>query len=248
MLISVFQKKVRPAWIWLCILMLMNLIFMSFFITPDTRYVLATIPLLFIAIGSFFTILFRQIFYQFPHSPGYLIIGTLTFLLFASYLFIPNFGYRAGEKELFTLKKQISLNFRYQETPWHYLAAQHWTQVSLALQKDSKNIYVGTVLPAYYLELVSPSNRAYNTLPLVTTQEFFDEPAIQEDILHHESLLDRYQELIMEGNVVLVSPYYLSNLHEWEAAYAQFTTNFTLTKISNGCLDSCALYQLSAKK
>lgn len=201
-------------------------LFMSFFVTPDARYVSALIPLYSILIvigliGIYRTISLRYFF-------------ATVFLIFAIYLIFPAFSYRSGESQLAGMKKQIGLNYLHPENPWNYTAVVSMDAFS-ASQKAKKSIYIATFLPQFYVGMFAKN---FIALPVSTQQEFYSTA----DAAKIEQM---YEQAFATGTVYL-SNAYVGNLRDvWPAEFEKVKEKYHGELVYEGCLGTCNLYLLN---
>lgn len=187
----------------------------SSFYAQDARFIVFLIPMVLIFFGAFLSKM-PKVFY---------------ILFLVLYLLLP--GQIAGERNIITFKKQLSLNFKYAETPWNYNAVQVFNKY---FNKNSDEVYLGTVLPIFYVDYFSNGN--YKYLPITKNQDFFE----------NESFIkDRYFALLKNGNSVYISNAYLGNLELWKKDYNDLVENFEITLVKEECLGSCNIYKLNFK-
>ena len=142
--ILVMIKKVWSD-IWVVSIAVGVVIFMSFFITPDVRYVVMLLPI---------------IIYMAVKSVSFVSKGQK--LLLAIWLCL----YLGTNAKLVMLKQQVGLNFRHREVPWNYIAMDYYRGIA---EKDP-NSCVASFLPPYYFNLYWHKDLCY--LPINSNQEF----------------------------------------------------------------------------
>jgi len=204
------------------------IIFMSFFYYPDTRYIYVLYPLFIASIGLLLeTFKRKNILFLF------LILLTVIDLGFVS---IKN----DFEARAITLKKQIGLNFRHAEEPWNYLAVQNFNQYFS--QKSGKK-YLATFLPVFYVDYFKNDN--YEYLPISDKQEFPE----YINIMCPNGINDCYQKILLSGGEIYLSRYYLSNnIGEWGKILDEIDEKYVLTKVSEGCHNTCDIYRLENRE
>lgn len=233
-LVGIFAKEYRRTTLSLVGLIGSVLIFMSFFVYKDIRYIFAILPA-YIILSGFFVQKVAQ-----KTNKNYAIALMLVVIVLS--LFVKSQGYRENEAAVLSFKKQVGLNLRHREVPWNYEAVQIFN--SFSKNMDPEKTYIGTYLPPPYIDLFS--NKKYKTLPLSATQEFYwlDEPLVKNVI--GEDLVGQYKKLLRGGNSVYVTRYYQSNRPEqWPLQYDSLTSNFAVKKVYSGCLGACDIYQLA---
>ena len=234
---GLYKPKIRKTAVALFSIVLFTVIFMSFFVTQDLRYIIAVLPAYLLLSG--FT------FQEIARKTSKAISIVFMILIILSTLFLKNQGYKENEISLLTFKKQVGLNFRHREVPWNYEAVQIFNKFTQ--NSDPKKTYIATFLPAPFIEVYSNNN--YQILPISTWQEFYWlEPKLLQKVIG-SNLISRYKKLISEGNNVYITYYYQSNVpSQWPKQISELVSNFSTTKVYDGCLSSCDIYQLNNKE
>ena len=148
------------------------------------------------------------------------------------------------ERRATTLKRQALNNFRQNETPWNYLAVMSFNEY---FKQPDDNCYFGSILNAYFFEMLSNKNCHY--LPITGATDF---NLTREQLLNLDQsnalLRQQYVELVNQGKKVYVSPYYGSASGQWADHYQQLLKLFNIVEVNHGCLGSCNIYQLTKVK
>jgi len=210
--------------------------FMSFFYAQDARYILVILPLWLIFLG--FLVEFIQ-----KNINKYLGI-TFVFGLIVSLLLIKNFGYRENEAMTISFKKQISLNLKYKEDPWNYIAVTKFNK--FFEKKETKNSYLGTFLPPFFVNFYT--NNKYIYLPVIESQDFFPEKNGFLAQMKIKNINNYYRQLLKQNKKVYVSNYYAANLRNWQERFDSLKNDFQLILKQRGCFDVCNIYQLDLKE
>jgi hypothetical protein len=143
-----------------------------------------------------------------------------------------------------SLKKQISLNLKYKEEPWNYLAVLSFNR--FFERPQNKNSYLATFLPPFFVNFYSSKN--YQYLPLIESQDFFPGKGGFLEQMKIKIIDDYYRQLLKQNKKVFVSNYYAANLRSWQERFDQLGTNFKLVLKQQGCFDVCNIYQLQLKE
>jgi len=232
-----FIKKERKFISLQLILFIVSLVgFMSFFYAQDARYVLVILPLWLIFIGFLVEFVQRKVNKYFG--------GIFIFVLIVVLLFSKNFGYRENERMIVSLKKQLSLNLKYKEDPWNYIAVTQFNK--FFKNKKNEHSYLGTFLPPFFVNFYT--NNKYIYLPIIEGQDFFPEKSGFLKQMEIKNINSYYQKLLKENKKVYVSNYYGSNLKNWQEKFDSLKNEFKLTLKQQGCFDACNIYQLDLKK
>ena len=236
-LVGMYEKHSKKTTIHLLLFGLSGVIFMSFFYLRDIRYVLPLFPVMVLLAGMAFSYLKQR-------TSGKIFLPILLLLLM-TYLLVPQFGYIRGERLLISLKKQIGINFKHAEQPWNYNAVLVFNEYFDTSNTGIEKPYMATFLPPYFVNYFANGN--YNYLPISMNQEFFGEKKGSSQT-YTTSLANFYKDLLKDGKTIFISPYYQSNLRQWEADYARLTSEFTLELVHEGCFDTCNIYKVTPRE
>lgn len=208
------------------------ILFMSFFVTPDARYVLVIYPIILILGSIGLSILLKK--------KTRLLAITVGALLLV-YFFFPKLGYKDNESLLISIKKQVGLNFRHKEDPWYYLAVQQFNSYFKVV--NDKNAYLATVLPPFYIDFFS--NHTYRYLPLTHNQEFFNmNGELNKKMNIPESIPQYFRTLMKQNRRVYITNAYINNLSSWKKDYANIMSQFNTNLVKEGCMGACNIYEL----
>lgn len=232
-IVGIFKSKFRKTTLALLSIILFTIIFMSFFVTQDIRYIIAILPAYLLLLGF--------IFQEITRKTSKTISVVFMILIILSTLLFKNQGYKENEMSLLTFKKQVGLNLRHKEVPWNYEAVQIFNKFTQ--NSGYEKTYIATFLPAPFVEIYSNNN--YQILPISTWQEFYWlEPNLLKKVIG-DDIVARYKKLIQEGNSIYITYYYQSNVpSQWPKQISELISNFSINKVYDGCLSSCDIYQL----
>lgn len=222
LILGLFFVKLRFLNFSLLALLFSQILFLTTYNTFDYRYAYFAIPTLLIGCTESLIIVCKK----------WKILTIGVFILTCFY-FLTN---------VIRIKSQISLNLRYAETPWYYLAIKKLNSDFPKKTKGNelKPIVISSMLP-YYIDFYS--NRNYDLLPMDYSQDLIwyrDEVWGKND---YSNLISLYKNKIKEGQEVYLFTYYKGSRFTDD----EIKKNFKLKLISNGCLDSCNLYKLETK-
>jgi hypothetical protein len=142
------------------------------------------------------------------------------------------------------MKKQIGLNWRHAEVPWNYVAVKKFDEY---FDKSDGNDYMATLLNPFIIDIFGHHN--YHYLPLSVYQEFSVDVKNIMQYFYQGDLGDYYEGLLKQGNKVYYSDYYINNnLKYYGLSIEAVKKRFLITKVFDGCENSCNIYQLSLKK
>ena len=212
------------------------ILFMSVFYYVDARYIFMVYPILLIFLLFFFMEVKKRM-----SERAAIILAVVMVLV---YLLLPQFSLVENERMAISYKKQIGLNLKHAETPWHYIAVQNANEYFT--DTDPKTTYFATFMAPYFVNYYA--NGHYQYLPISTLFEFYlDKQNAHES--YYRSLPEYYSRLLKQGNKIYITSYWENNIREvWPQDYIELTNHFNLTKVKEGCLDSCSIYEITLKK
>ncbi len=218
--LSVKELRKIVASVFLCTISL--LVFMSFFVTPDARYISVLIPLYSCLIIIGFATLLKSLKYYLP------------VIILVLYLLVPAFSQQPPISELQLLKKQIGLNYLHPENPWNYNAVVEM-DAHIGAQKSEKPIYIATFLPQFYVAMFVKN---FIPLPITANQEFYSpDDEAQIELIHLKAFT---------AGTVYLSNAYAGNLSNvWPQEFEKMKEKYAGKLVYQGCLGSCNLYLLS---
>lgn len=236
-LISLLRKNFRKIAFTLLSLIILVVLFMSFFVVQDIRYIIAILPFYLIFMGFFIEEISLRT------NKNIAIIFMLIIISLSLFLKSQN---NKNEMAIITFKKQVGLNLRHREVPWNYESVAIFNQ--FFKNTDPKKTYIGTFLPPPFVDIYS--NKKYQTLPISSWQEFYWlEPSLLKKIIGGDDVLVRYKKLVSDGNNVYITHYYESNVpSQWPKMVNDLMSNFKVNKVYSGCLGACDIYQLINKE
>lgn len=223
------RKKTCLISIYLTILLLAEILFMSLFYAFDMRYVYHAIPTLVIGF-SLFLLLIKDFFLK---RKRYYLFFLLLVGILGLYVF----------QNTIRLKSQIMINLKYAETPWYYISVlklNNYFKQDLA----TKPIVISPMVP-YYIDYYSNGN--YELLPLSTEQEFRNSKKETWGEYDYSNLSNVYANLLRNGRDLYVSTYGLGNEAHLHATFDNLKTKFNLTTLYEDCYNQCNLYKLELK-
>ncbi|MCL4416436.1 MAG: hypothetical protein M1365_07045 [Actinobacteria bacterium] len=232
--IGILQTKFRFISIALLLFISSSIIFMSTFYSFDARYIYIAIPSVFIGFGLFLAYfadkigLHRRIIFNF-----------LIFTFIGVYL-VSNFT---------KIKNQISLNLRYAETPWNYVAVLRMNEYFTAekVVNNRKPILI-SALPPFLIDYYS--NKNYTILPLSYEQEF-REQEIRQTVWgsdDYSNLPKLYKKYLDAGYDVYVSRAGLGNEGYTNRDFNKIIEGFDTKLVLQGCYDQCNIYSVKLKE
>lgn len=228
---SIFCKKFRFLSLILLLSISTSVIFMSTFYTFDARYIYIAIPSLLIGLGLFLTALESKVFNR------KIFFYSSVFILICIYL-ISNFT---------RIKSQISLNLRYAETPWNYIAVlkmnEYFTSDKII---DGKKPVLISALPPFLIDYYTNGN--YTLLPLSYEQEFRRLKEIVWGSNDYSNLPKLYTKYLEEGYDVYVSRAGLGNEGYTNRDFNTIVKEFDTKLVLFGCYDQCNIYSVRLKE
>lgn len=228
---SIFFKKFRFLALTLLLSISTTVMFMSTFYTFDARYIYIVIPVLLIGLGLFLRglenkVLSREIFFN-----------SLVFIFICIYL-ITNF---------IRIKSQISLNLRYAETPWNYIAVLKMNEYfsSDKIIYGKKPVLI-SALPPFLIDYYSNGN--YTLLPLSYEQEFRGYKELVWGPNDYSNLPKLYTKYLNEGFNLYMSRAGLGNESYTNRDFDTIVREFNTQLVLPGCFEQCNIYRVKLKK
>jgi len=227
---SIFSKKYRFLSLVLLLSISAFIIFMSTFYSFDARYIYIAIPTLLIGLGLFLTGLENKIL-----KKG--IFLKILILIFICIYMLNNFT---------RIKSQISLNLRYSETSWNYIAVLKMNEYFTADKiKNNKKPVLISALPPFLIDYYSNGN--YTLLPLSSEQEFRGIKEIVWGPNDYSDLPKLYRKYLKEGFNVYVSRAGLGNESYTNRDFDNIVKVFNTQIVLPGCFDQCNIYRVKIK-
>ncbi len=229
---NIFRKQYRFACISLFVFVLTSVMFMSTFYTYDARYIYIVIPILIIGFGIFLISIENKLFKNRRFIINFLVLTVIAFYLGTNFM---------------RIKSQISLNLRYAETPWYYVAVlkmnEYFTKDKIV---DRKKPVLISALPPFLIDYYT--NKNYSLLPLSYEQEFRSMKELVWGPNDYSNLPKLYAKYLNEGYDLYVSRSGLGNEgytnRDFNAIVAEFDTNL----VQFGCFDQCNIYSVKLKQ
>lgn len=230
--VGVITSKYRDLSMILISMIGVSMVFMSTFDSFDARYIYIAIPSLLIG----FSILILILFDFFSIKKKKFIFNIFLLLFFIFYILT----------NIIRLKSQISLNFKYAETPWAYISVLKLNEYF----KQSSTIYkkpvVISALPPYLIDFYSNGN--YTLLPLAYEQEFRSLKEIVWGPNDYSNLTLLYTKYLYENYNVYVSKYGLGIETYTNRDFNTILKEFDTELVLSGCYEQCNLYKITLKK
>ncbi len=230
--VGLIIKKYHNLSVILITMLGISMMFMSTFDSFDARYIYIAIPSLLLGLSILFLVLFDF----FSKKKKKFIFNIIVFLFFAFYIL----------SNTIRLKSQISLNFKYAETPWAYISILKLNEYF----KQSSNIYkkpvVVSALPPYLVDFYSNGN--YTLLPLSYEQEFRNLKSIVWGPNDYSNLPILYTKYLHEGYDVYVSKYGLGSESYTNRDFNIILKVFNTEIVLSGCYKQCDIYKITLKK
>ncbi len=228
---GVFSKKNKLLSLILLLSIFSSVIFMSTFYTFDARYIYIAIPSLIIGFGLFLTLIENRLLNK-------KIIFNLLISVFIFIYLLNNFT---------RIKSQISLNLRYAETPWNYIAVLKMNEY-FTYQKvvSGKQPVLISALPPFLIDYYSNGN--FSLLPLSYEQEFRGIKEIVWGPNDYSDLPKLYKKYLNDGYDVYVSRAGLGNEGYTNRDFNMIVNEFDTRLVQPGCFDQCNIYSVKLKQ
>lgn len=231
--ISLFNRKFNFLSLMLLFFISSLIIFMSTFYSFDGRYIYIAIPTLIIGFGLLL-VKFQESFFR-----GEKIIFSILILIFISIYFATNFT---------RVKSQISLNLKYAENPWYYIAVlkmnEFFTNDKVV---NGKTPILISALPPFLVDYFTNGN--YTLLPLSYEQEFRGQ-AVREIVWgpnDYSDLPKLYRKYLNEGYDLYVSRAGLGNEYHTNRDFNTIVNDFETMLVQPGCFEQCNIYRVKLK-
>lgn len=220
------QKFSRASWVILTCWVVLGSQFtllLPFYVT-DARYVLLSLPMLSILLA----LTVFQVIQKKSTKQIWLILGGVCLVL-------ANLAW--SQKNLY--RQIMAANILHRSQAWQWESIHHFE----SFFQDKQNAYLGTVLPPFLVDIYSSHH--YQLLPLSLQQEFMNPSQRPWAETNYQDLTQTYQQLLLRGESVYISNAYLSSQHSFEKDWQQLQQRFRLVLVSEGCMQTCNIYQLS---
>lgn len=215
----------------LLLLILTPIIFISTFYSTDARYIYNSLPSLLTGFGLFLNFIYLALKQKKLEKFFYLLL--IVFFLFYAFT------------NLYRIKYQIALNLKHTETPWYYISARTFNDYFSSLSKTEKPPTLITALPPYYVDFYNHSG--FRLLPLSREQEFTKVKEIVWGDNDYSNFVKLYSAYLERGEDLYVTNAGLGGTGYLNRDYDLIKNNFTLTKVKDGCLDTCNIFRLTPK-
>lgn len=233
-LVGIIYKNFRFISLSLFITILSLVIFQSTFYSFDARYIYVVIPALLIGLGILLDLFFQKVF----REKKTIFLNALIIIIITAYL-ISSFT---------RIKSQISLNLRYRETPWNYIAVMKMNEYFTPEKiKENKKPVLISALPPFLIDYYSNDN--YILLPLAYEQEFRGQN--NREIIwgpnDYSDLPKLYRKYLSEGYELYVSRAGLGNESYTNKDFNTIADVFDIKIVLPGCFDQCNIYSVRLK-
>ncbi len=233
-LLGFSRAKTKTIVIFSVLPLIFHVLFMSFFYVADARYIIFAIPLVLLLFGIYLERTHELFLKKSGEWVFYGILGIVTALILVSIL--PR------------IKSQVSLNLRYAETPWWYIAVKEMNTF-FELQKSgnthSPTPTVITLISPYFIDFYS--NQTYSVLPLDTQQDFRGHKHAVWGSHVNDDLHQVYSSYLAEDEDLYISNYGTAGSTAFRESFEEIEKAFTLTKVQEGCHNLCNIYKVSEK-
>jgi hypothetical protein len=228
-LAGIIRKKTRLFALSLFLPLSALIVFMLTFYSFDARYIYIAIPTLLFGLGLFLGFI--------TETPIKKVMVSSLILIAVTVYLITSFT---------RIKSQISINLRYAETPWNYIAIlktnEYFSQAKII---NGKKPVLISALPPFLVDYFSNGN--YTLLPLAYQQEF---RSFKEEVWgpnDYSDFIKLYKKYLNDGFDVYVSRAGLGNEgytnHDFDTIVAAFNTQI----VFSGCYDQCNIYSVKLK-
>lgn len=212
------------------------IVFQSFFVVVDLRYIIVLLPLF--VIGFSLSLSKINDFFVTKSKILFRVSLLVLIVLFADMYLLPN-----THNTFLRMKRQIGINFIHTENPWNYLSIIHFNNY---FAREGKNDPIlMTVLPIYYVEYFA--NRSYSLLPLSKNQEFFLHRGGWSDFFEKKEIYEIIDKLLAKKAPLYVSNAYITNAQNWTIDYEKLKKRYEFTLASQGCEGWCDIFRISLK-
>jgi len=228
-MMGLFYKRGRFISLALLLFICSSIMFMSIFYSFDTRYVYIIIPILLIGFG----LLLKKIEEKVRKKAFFVFAVVIILIIYLATNFI-------------RIKSQISLNLKYAETPWHYIAVlkmnEYFTNDKVV---NGKKPILISAEPPFLIDYYSNGN--YTLLPLSYEQEFRGIKEIVWGPNDYSDLPKLYTQYLKEGYNVYVSRSGLGNEGYTNRDFNIIINEFETKLVLSGCYDQCNIYSVRLK-
>ncbi len=236
--VCLYTKKQRAWIVTVGGISVLQLMATSLFYAVDGRYLLHLLPLSAILLSAFLekiTQLYTNLLLKagYPPKISYAVALGLIVLPVAIY----------GLQLLPTLKTEVAINLRFEQTPWWYRATMH-TNEYFSQESFEKKPYVITLISPYYIEYFG--NELYQPLPLSAQQDFKGSRAEVWGVSQNQQLPAVYEELVASGAPMYVQIYGVTGAAHFKEELEQIENTFTLERVTEGCHRACSIFKITS--
>lgn len=229
-LTGLITKKYRNLSIILTTMIGISILFMSTFDSFDARYIYIAVPSLLLGFSIMILVLFDFFFKKKKYIPFIILL-----LFFAFYIL----------SNMIRLKSQVSLNFKYSETPWAYISVLKLNEYFQSSTTYKRPVVI-SALPPYLVDFYSNGN--YTLLPLSYEQEFRSLKDIVWGPNDYSNLPALYTKYLHEGYNVYVSRYGLGSESYTNRDFNTILKEFDSELVLSGCYRQCDIFKITLKK
>lgn len=212
------------------------IVFQSFFVIVDLRYIITLLPLF--VIGFSLSLSKINDFIATKSKTIFRVSLLVLIVAFADMYLLPN-----AHNTFLRMKRQIGINFIHTENPWNYLSIIHFNSYFARERKNDPILM--TVLPIYYVEYFA--NGSYSLLPLSKNQEFFLHRGGWNDFFEKKEINETIDTLLAKKVPLYVSNAYITNNQNWIADYEKLKKRYKFTLANQGCEGWCDIYKINMR-
>ncbi|MGD9129829.1 MAG: hypothetical protein PVJ09_05075 [Candidatus Woesebacteria bacterium] len=234
LILKLRKAKTRFFAFSIIFLISIQILVVSLFYSFESRYIYYSIPFLILGFAFFLeetAQLLKKTKIMALKKHGIIFLIAITGILYLKANLIP-------------WKQQLSLNFKYAETPWYYLAIKEVDQLITEKNFVKKPYLISAVNP-YLFDFYSQDK--FKLLPLSYEQDLFSDAKDVWGDHDYSDLIILYQSLLENGDTVLLTNYGLGNEQGKHNDFQTIKDSFELTELKSACYDLCNIYQLALK-
>lgn len=216
----------------LLVLVISTFGFLSIFYVVDARYVYHLIPASILGVGITLQAIRSRL-----HNPKTILIFVLFMLVFLGAYTVLNAK---------RLKFRASLNLRYAETPWYYLATKEVDMYLKANGPYEKTPVVISPMPPFLFDFYTTEPKVM--LPLHRYQEFRNATTQTWGDFDYTNLQNVFEKFLRDGHPVFVSAYGVGNEANLKNELELVVGKYSGQLVREGCHGLCNLYKLQLVK
>lgn len=191
-------------------------------------------------------------------------IYTLVLAVLLSVVFLSHFLPQLGQKKLgmgallamcvvssvisqrALVKQVVAANLLGSSHGWQQEAVQQFDQYFSQENSGSEQPLLITALPPVLVSAYQTAD--YRVLPLSTAQEFLQKKEYMwgSDVPYGD-LLSGYEQWLKEGKKIYITNAYVTHQASVIQDFEAFKSKFTLTQVSEGCMNACNMYRIGVK-